>query len=166
MEYKVDVQLAVDPHTQSPVILLLDESKTKALPIFIGLLESIAVAEGLAKIKSPRPGTLDLLKHVLTLFKASVEKVVVTERRENTYYALIYAKTENGVLAIDARPSDAIGLAMRHDYPVYAAEEVFRQFGDIQPMTQASPDCLGESEAMSKEEMMKNLGNIKPKGSA
>ncbi len=108
----------------SPVILLVDEDKDRALPIWIGPLEAQSIAMALQGVPTPRPMTHDLMKNMIDNLGASVQKVVINDFHESTYYAELYIQTLSGELILDARPSDAIALALRTGAPVYISEKV------------------------------------------
>ena len=116
--------LMVDPINNAPIIVLRDLEGQKVLPIWVGMLEANAIALQIENISTPRPMTHDLLHNVIRDLKASVEKVVVCDLQENTFYALIYLSLNGDTLAIDARPSDAIALALRTRAPIFVEEEV------------------------------------------
>ena len=105
--------LMVDPITNMPIIILRDSEGQKVLPIWVGIFEANAIALQIENISTPRPMTHDLLKNIITDLKASVEKIVVCDLKDNTFYALVYLATSGDTIAIDARPSDAIALALR-----------------------------------------------------
>jgi bifunctional DNase/RNase len=116
--------LMVDPITNMPIIILRDKAGDRVLPIWVGIFEANAIALQMENITTPRPMTHDLLRNVINDLKASVQKVVVTDLRENTFYALIYVAANGDTLAIDARPSDAIALALRTRAPIFVEEAV------------------------------------------
>jgi uncharacterized protein len=116
--------LMVDPVTNVPIILLRDAGGQKVLPIWVGIFEANAIALQIENVTPPRPMTHDLLKTVITDLKASVLKVVVSDLKENTFYALIYLDLNGDTVAIDARPSDAIALALRSRCPIFVEESV------------------------------------------
>ncbi len=119
--------LVMDPQTNTPIVILNDPEGDDHLPIWIGLLEATSIATELEKIKFPRPMTHDLVKNLLDHLHVQVEKIEVCDLKENTYYALIYLKTELGVSPIDSRPSDAIAIALRTNAPIYVREEVLKR---------------------------------------
>ncbi len=119
--------LAMDPQTNTPIVVLKGVDSDANLPIWIGLLEATSIATQLEKIQFPRPMTHDLMKNVFEQLQVKVERIEVCDLRDNTYYALIYLKTKDDVCSIDARPSDAIALALRTDAPIYVKEEVIRR---------------------------------------
>jgi len=118
--------LMVDPITNTPIVILRDKEGQKVLPIWVGIFEANAIALQIENISTPRPMTHDLLRNVIQDLKAEVKKIVVCDLQENTYYALIYlALHGNGdTVAIDARPSDAIALALRTRAPIFVEETV------------------------------------------
>lgn len=116
--------LIVDPVTSSPIVLLRDAEGHKVLPIWVGPHEANAIAIQIENVGTLRPMTHDLLKNVIHDLKATVQKVVVSDLRENTFYALIYLEVQGETLAIDSRPSDAIALALRARVPIFVEESV------------------------------------------
>ena len=120
---QVKVQrVGFDPVSRSPVILLLDETKTRLMPIWIGQSEARAIDLELRGEPAPRPLTHDLLKNILVQVGVEFEKVVVSELKDSTYYARIYLSTAGALLEIDSRPSDAIALAVRFKRPIFVAK--------------------------------------------
>ena len=125
MEIEMTIKgLMVDPITNMPIIILRDKAGDRVLPIWVGIFEANAIALQMENITTPRPMTHDLLRNVISDLKASVQKVVVSDLRENTFYALIYVAVNGDTLAIDARPSDAIALALRTRAPIFVEEAV------------------------------------------
>jgi bifunctional DNase/RNase len=116
--------LMVDPITNMPIIILRDEEGQRVLPIWVGIFEANAIALQIENIATPRPMTHDLLRNVIHDLKAAVQKVVVCDLKENTFYALIYVTVGGESVAIDARPSDAIALALRTRAPIFVEESV------------------------------------------
>ncbi len=119
--------LTIDPFTNSPIMILKDVASDKAVPIWIGLLEATAIASELENIKFSRPMTHDLLKNIMELMETQVTKVEVCDLRDNTYFAIIYLSREGKEMTIDARPSDAIAIALRTKSPIFVAEEVIKK---------------------------------------
>ncbi len=119
--------LMIDPVSNMPIIILKSEDGESVLPIWVGIFEANAIAMELEKINPPRPMTHDLLKNVIDEVSAGLEKVVITELRDNTFYALIYLTSGGRSLAIDSRPSDAIALALRSSAPILIEERVMEQ---------------------------------------
>jgi len=119
--------LTIDPFTNSPIMILKDVDSDKAVPIWIGLLEATAIASELENIKFSRPMTHDLLKIIMETMAIKVTRVEVCDLRDNTYFALIHLDREGQEEIIDARPSDAIALALRVKAPIYVAEVVIQK---------------------------------------
>lgn len=108
----------------SPVVLLVDESQKRALPISIGPFEAQSIAMALQGVITPRPMTHDLMKSFCDNLGASIRRVVINDIRDGTYYAEMYIQTVSGELVLDSRPSDAIALALRAGAPVYISEKL------------------------------------------
>ncbi|HET7349008.1 MAG TPA: bifunctional nuclease family protein [Acidobacteriaceae bacterium] len=125
MEVEMKIRgLMVDPSTNMPVVILKDPNSDTVLPIWVGLYEAQAIQLEVMKATTPRPYTHDLLKNVVLGLNAEVRRVVVSELRGDTFYAVIWMEQNGEIIAIDARPSDALALALRSDCPIYVAEEV------------------------------------------
>jgi uncharacterized protein len=116
--------LMVDPITNMPIVILRDKEGQRVLPIWVGIFEANAIALQIENIPTPRPMTHDLLRNVIQDLKAEVQKVVVCDLQENTFYALIYLRLNGDTVAIDARPSDAIALALRTRAPIFVEDAV------------------------------------------
>jgi uncharacterized protein len=116
--------LMVDPVTNMPIVILRDKEGQKVLPIWVGIFEANAIALQIENVSTPRPMTHDLLRNVIRDLKASVQKIVVCDLQDNTFYALIYLLLDGETVAIDARPSDAIALALRTRAPIFVEESV------------------------------------------
>jgi bifunctional DNase/RNase len=131
MEVKV-MGIVVDPKASNPVVVLVDLTGQKALPIWIGVFEAEAISRGLEDVVTLRPMTHDLMKQILDTFQASLTRVVISDIKENTFYANLYLNIEGKELVVDSRPSDAIALAVRVKAPIFIAEsvvEVTKQLG-------------------------------------
>ncbi len=139
--------LALDMTTNSPVVILSPTGLNKVLPIWIGHAEAWGIAIQLSGVKSKRPLTYDLLKTVITALEAEVERVEITELKEQTFYARVLLKRDGHQLSIDARPSDSIALALRTGANIYVNEELFNLKGDesseVPPMS-TDPESLRE----------------------
>ena len=116
--------LMVDPITNMPIIILRDRDGQRVLPIWVGVYEANAIALQMENVATPRPMTHDLLRNVITDLKADIQKIVVSDLKENTFYALIYLLVNGEPVAIDARPSDAIALALRAQAPIFVEDRV------------------------------------------
>jgi bifunctional DNase/RNase len=125
MEKEVKVRgLLVDPTTNSPIVLLKDVGSEAMLPIWVGPYEANSIASEIEKISPQRPMTHDLLRNVINQMGGTVRRVIVTDLRDNTFYAVIEIMTAERVVFMDSRPSDAIALALRVDCPIFIREEV------------------------------------------
>ena len=119
--------VTVDPQAGSPVVLLEELQGDRVLPIWVGVFEARAIAMEMDKIAPPRPMTHDLIKNIIEGVKAQVTNVVISDLRDNTFYAQIALNTSAASLQIDARPSDAIALALRVKAPIYVVKAVFER---------------------------------------
>ena len=137
--------LMVDPITNMPIVILRDAEGERVLPIWVGIFEANAIALQIENIATPRPMTHDLLRNVIHDLNAAVEKIVVSDLKENTFYALIYVRTRGELVAVDARPSDAIALALRVSAPIFVEDEVVKNAKNLE----FSPD-KGDSERLAK----------------
>jgi uncharacterized protein len=144
LEVRVD-GLALDMTTNSPVVILAPLHINKVLPIWIGHSEAWAIAMELSGIGSKRPMTHDLLKMVIGVLSAEVEKVEITELKEQTFYARVLLKSDGKTLAIDARPSDSIALALKAGAPIFAEEALFNlKEGDQPSELSNDPESLAD----------------------
>ncbi len=114
----------IDPVTNMPIIVLRNPAGDVVLPIWVGIFEANAIATQLEKIVSPRPMTHDLLRNMIDGLAASVERIVITDLKDNTYFAAIHVRQDDRDLAIDARPSDAMALALRAEAPIFVEQQV------------------------------------------
>jgi len=124
MQIEMTIKLMVDPITNLPIILLRDRGGQRVLPIWVGASEANAIALQIENITTPRPMTHDLLRNVIHDLKAEIRKVVVSDLKDNTFYALIHLEVNGEPLAVDARPSDAIALALRARAPIFVEDRV------------------------------------------
>lgn len=144
--------ITLDPTTQMPIVVLKGkEDENLILPIWIGAFEANGIAMKLQGVEPPRPMTYELLKSIITEMGGSVEKVVINDLKDSTYYAEIYINQGNNTLVIDSRPSDAINLALRFGSPIYVAEHVLEQSKLPEP-----------EEDEEKKKLREWLENIKP----
>jgi uncharacterized protein len=116
--------LVMDPQTNTPIVILKDLQEKRSLPIWIGLLEATSIATELEKIQFPRPMTHDLIKSFFMELNVTVERIEVCDLRNNTYFALIYLRDQERLSTVDARPSDAIAIALRMNAPIFVNEDV------------------------------------------
>jgi len=121
--------LSLDPVTQNPVVLLSDKEGKRALPIWIGILEAGAIEKALNNIPSHRPMTHDLLHSILGRIRVKVEEIRIVELKENTYYATLFLRINKEVIEMDARPSDAIVLALKSKAPILVLARILEEQG-------------------------------------
>jgi bifunctional DNase/RNase len=127
MEVEMKIRgLLMDPVTNTPIVILRDSGSETVLPIWVGVYEANAIALEIEKVSTPRPMTHDLIKNVLAGLDARVHKVVVTELKEETFYAVIWMERDGKIISVDSRPSDALALALRVDCPIFVEEEVLK----------------------------------------
>ena len=125
MEIEMKIRgLMVDPSTNAPIVILKDVQGDTVLPIWVGIFEANAIALELDKTTTQRPMTHDLMRNMARALNGVVRKVVVSELRDDTFYAVIWLEQAGETIAMDSRPSDAIALALRWDCPIYAARAV------------------------------------------
>ena len=125
MEVEMSIKgLMVDPVTNMPIVILHDAEGQRVLPIWMGVFEANAIALQIENVSTPRPMTHDLLRNVIHDLKGDVRKVVVSDLKDNTFYAVIHLVVQGEPVAIDARPSDAIALALRVRAPIFAEDTV------------------------------------------
>lgn len=144
--------LAIDERTHTPVVLLKEKEGERMLPIWIGPSEASSIAIELTGRKFPRPLTHDLLRTIIEGLQARVPKVAIVELREKTYYAKVFLERETELIAIDARPSDCIALALRAHSPIFVAEDLLRE-------DEGLPDIIPDS---SMEQLQKALEDMDP----
>jgi len=149
MEIEVKIRaLMMDPNSGTPIIILKDVNSETMLPIWVGAYEANAIALEIEKIAPPRPMTHDLLRNLIVELGLTVDRVVVTSLRDNTFYAVIEMTSENGeAMRLDSRPSDAIALALRADFPIFVDSEVIQA-----SKNSVATDDEGESEGEIGEE--------------
>jgi bifunctional DNase/RNase len=156
MQIEVKIRgLMMDPSSGTPIIILKDVNSETMLPIWVGAYEANAIALEIEKIEPQRPMTHDLLRNLIIEMGASVDRVVVTELRDNTFFAVIEMRNKAGeILMLDSRPSDAIALALRSDCPIFVDEEVIRASRNTVSTAEATegeegdeewPDVIGEA---------------------
>jgi uncharacterized protein len=127
MEVEMKIRgLMMDPVTQMPIVVLKDVQGQAVLPIWVGAFEANAIALEIEKVQTPRPMTHDLLKNVFQGLEVQVQRIVVNDLRDDTFYALIWVEREGELISIDSRPSDALALALRVDCPIFVDESVLK----------------------------------------
>lgn len=150
-EFKIK-GLMMDPITNSPIVILQGLESDTLLPIWVGVFEANAIALQIERVDTPRPMTHDLLKNILLHLNATVEKIVVTDLQGNTFFATVYLDLDGDRITIDARPSDAIALALRTDAPIFVTQEVIDN----------STNLSLEQENLDPQDVKKWLENLKP----
>jgi bifunctional DNase/RNase len=118
--------LMMDPVTNMPIVVLKDVGGQAILPIWVGVYEANAIALEIEKVQTPRPMTHDLLKNVLLGLEVRVQKIIVSELKDDTFYALICVERDGEMMTIDSRPSDALALALRMDCPIFVNDQVLK----------------------------------------
>jgi bifunctional DNase/RNase len=148
----------------NPVVLLVDEEETMALPIWIGQAEAMAIAMRLQGVQPPRPMTHDLLQTVLEQLSAKVTRIVVSDVRDQTYFAEIHLARNGSAFVIDSRPSDAIALALRVDAPIFVEDRVASQAITLRKVRKDGGEGLTEEpgEELDPQEFRKFLERVKP----
>jgi bifunctional DNase/RNase len=127
MDIEVRIRgLMIDPNTNMPIVVLKDVASETVMPIWVGIPEAQAIAIEIEKIAFPRPLTHDLLRNLIRHLNAQLERVVITELRDETFFAVLWLRQESEPITVDARPSDAIALALRADCPIFVAEQVMQ----------------------------------------
>jgi len=151
MEVEMKIRgLILDPVTNMPIVILKDNGGDTVLPIWVGIYEANAIALEIEKVTTPRPMTHDLIKNVLTGLDTQVHKVVVTELREDTFFAVIWLERNGQVISVDSRPSDALALALRVDCPIFVEDDVLKSSRLVNSV----------SDRVSSEELRKWLENL------
>jgi bifunctional DNase/RNase len=127
MEVEMKIRgLMMDPVTNMPIVILKDLDGNSVLPIWVGVYEANAIALEIEKVTTPRPMTHDLIKNLLMGLGSGLRKVVVSELKDDTFYAVIWMERDGEMIAIDSRPSDALALALRLDCPIFVEDEVLK----------------------------------------
>ncbi len=124
--------IAIDPLTNSPIVILKSENGDKVLPIWVGYLEASSIAMELEQVQRPRPVTHDLMKNMFDKLNFKLSRIEVTELKDNTFYANIYLQNSGKEHVFDARPSDAIAVALRTGAPIYVSKEVIENAQNIE----------------------------------
>ena len=146
--------LTLDPLSNMALVVLRDLEDNKALPIWVGIPEANAIALELEQVPTPRPMTHDLIKNILEGIHASVVRIVVNDLRDSTFYATIFLSLKEQEFCIDARPSDAIAIALRAKAPIFVALDVIERVGTTDVN---APNAVDETEGLKEW-----LDNIKP----
>jgi bifunctional DNase/RNase len=151
MEVEMKIRgLMVDPVTNMPIVVLKDVNGNAVLPIWVGVYEANAIALEIEKVATPRPMTHDLIRNLLFGLEAGVKKVVVSDLKDDTFFAVIWLERNGEMVSVDSRPSDALAIALRLDCPIYVEETVLK----------TSKAVAAVSEAGSNEELRRWLENL------
>ena len=154
--------LTLDPLTNMPIVILKDTDEKKVLPIWVGIFEANAIALEMEQVSTPRPMTHDLIKNIIEGFQAQVARIVVNDLKDNTFYAVITINLNGNEVLIDARPSDAIAVALRVNAPIFVAEKVIEEAKSIE-FTEHAASAEREGENMPETDDWKQwLENLKP----
>jgi bifunctional DNase/RNase len=147
--------LVLDPATQAPIVVLKDESGQITLPIWIGIPEATSIASAIKQVTMARPLTHDLFFDLLLEVGVTVQRVVITELKESTYFAELVLGQGDRVIVLDSRPSDAIAMALRASAPIYVAQSVLDQakvaFGNTNPIPGTEPQAVEGTQEESEE---------------
>jgi uncharacterized protein len=151
MEVEMKIRgLMMDPVTNMPIVILRDTAGSAVLPIWVGIYEANAIALEIEKVNTPRPMTHDLIRNLLMGLETHVNKVVVSDLKEDTFYAVIWLERDGQIISIDSRPSDALALALRVDCPIFVEEDVLKN----------SKVAATASDKVSNEELSKWLESL------
>lgn len=127
MDIEVRIRgLMMDPSTNMPIVVLKDVASDTVMPIWVGIFEANAIAIEIEKLAAPRPMTHDLMRNLISNLNARLERIVITEIKDDTFHAVLWLRQGTDLVTVDARPSDAIALALRLDCPIYVSEHVMQ----------------------------------------
>lgn len=157
MEIEVRIRgLMMDPATNMPIVVLKDVASDTVMPIWVGIFEANAIAIEIEKVTAPRPMTHDLIRNLIHHMNAELDHVVITELKDDTFFAQLWLRQEGEPVVIDARPSDAIALALRADCPIFVTEQVLQlaKFNTSAPAEGPTAEQLrGWLEGLNDEDM-------------
>jgi bifunctional DNase/RNase len=136
--------LMMDPSTSMPIVVLKDIASDSVMPIWVGIFEANAIALEIEKVAAPRPMTHDLTRNLIRNLNARLDRVVISELKDDTFYATLWLQHGDEPLVLDARPSDALALALRADCPIYVTDEV---------MQKAKLSTTGQAESPTAEQL-------------
>jgi uncharacterized protein len=127
MDIEVRIRgLMMDPSTNMPIVVLKDVGSDTVMPIWVGIFEANAIAIEIEKVSAARPMTHDLARNLMRHMNGQLDKVVITELRDDTFFAVLWIRQNGELMTLDARPSDAIALALRSDCPIFVSEQVMQ----------------------------------------
>ena len=151
MEVEMKIRgLMMDPVTNMPIVVLKDVTGSSILPIWVGIYEANAIALEIEKVATPRPMTHDLIKLLLLGLETGVHKVVVSDLKDDTFFAVIWLERDGELISIDSRPSDALAIALRLDCPIYVDDSVLK----------SSKAASAVSDKVNNEELRRWLENL------
>jgi bifunctional DNase/RNase len=154
MEVEMKIRgLMMDPVTNMPIVILKDVGSTNVLPIWVGIYEANAIALEIEKVSTPRPMTHDLIKTLLVGLDAGIQKVVVNELKDDTFFAVIWVQRNGELISVDSRPSDALALALRLDCPIFVEDSVLKS----SRLSNAAAEKGSTSQELRR--MLENLGD-------
>ncbi|HEY1758493.1 MAG TPA: bifunctional nuclease family protein [Bryobacteraceae bacterium] len=147
--------LMMDPQTNNPIVVLKDVNGTAILPIWVGIYEASAIASEIDKQATPRPMTHDLIRNLLFGLEAAVKKIVVSDLKDDTFYAVIWLERDGEMISVDSRPSDALAIALRMDCPIFVDETVLKTSKENTPVAEVSnnEDLRKWLESLSDEDL-------------
>lgn len=156
MEVEMKIRgLMMDPQTNNPIVVLKDVNGTAILPIWVGIYEASAIASEIEKQATPRPMTHDLIRNLLFGLEAEVKKIVVSDLKDDTFYAVIWLEREGEMISVDSRPSDALAIALRMDCPIFVDDTVLKISGENRSVAEAgsNEDLRKWLESLSDEDL-------------
>jgi len=156
MELEMKIRgLMMDPQTNNPIVVLKDVNGTAILPIWVGIYEASAIASEIEKQATARPMTHDLIRNLLFGLEAAVKKIVVSDLKDDTFYAVIWLERNGELISVDSRPSDALAIALRMDCPIFVDDTVLKTSRDNSPVAEVSnnEDLRKWLESLSDEDL-------------
>jgi len=156
MEVEMKIRgLMMDPQTNNPIVVLKDVNGTAILPIWVGIYEASAIASEIDKQATPRPMTHDLIRNLLFGLEAAVKKIVVSDLKDDTFYAVIWLERNGEMISVDSRPSDALAIALRMDCPIFVDDTVLKTSKENTPVAEVSnnEDLRKWLESLSDEDL-------------
>jgi bifunctional DNase/RNase len=161
MEREMKIRgLLMDPSTNAPIVLLKDVDSETMIPIWVGPFEANSIASEIEKVAPQRPMTHDLLRNIINQFGGEVRRVIVTELKDNTFYAVIEIREGDRAILVDSRPSDAIALALRVDCPIFVREEVIENSKKTE-LTRVETEVEADEDEVEWPDEIDDLGEYK-----
>src|ERR1700691_3773391 len=156
MEVEMKIRgLMMDRETNNPIVVLKDVNGTAILPIWVGIYEASAIASEIEKQATPRPMTHDLIRNLLCGLEAAIKKIVVSDLKDDTFYAVIWLERNGELISVDSRPSDALAIALRMDCPIFVDDSVLKTSKENTPVAEVSnnEDLRKWLESLSDEDL-------------